>query len=395
MAAWSSSSRSVLSRLAWAAIALYVVLMVSGLRMHAEMMGIGTSDLWVGVAFLWGAVIGGLVIGRYPRHPVGWLFIAVAVSFGLAVFASGYALEAIVFNPGTLPAGEFFAWLSFWIEMPGVAAIALFLPLLFPDGRLPSQRWRPVGLLAGGLLVIAVLVAMFRPDAYPEYPNIRNPIGVESWKGILDLLDAGTTIALFVIVGLTVAAVIDRRRRANAVERLQLRWFTFACGTLAIAFLAVLFRDLGPVYRFIAEATALIAVTALPTAAGIAILRYRLYEIDIIINRTVVYVSLTAVLAGLYTAAVALFQRAIVAATGQSSDVAIVLTLFVLATVFTPIKNTLQSTADRYVKPVGAPSGHEAGNTAIDDLVRLAELHSRGILTDAEFAAKKKQVLGI
>src|SRR5438045_6240353 len=137
---------------------------------------------------------------------------------------------------------------------------------------------------------------------------------------------------------------------------------------------------------------ALIAVTALPTAAGIAILRYRLYEIDIIINRTVVYVSLTAVLAGVYTAAVALFQRAFVAVTGQGSDIAIVMTLFVLATVFTPIKNTLQSNADRYLKPV-AP-GRNAG-TAIDDLIRLAELHSRGILTDDEFAAKKKQVLNI
>src|SRR6185295_15708023 len=101
----------------------------------------------------------------------------------------------------------------------------------------------------------------------------------------------------------------------------------------------------------------------------------------------------TAVLAGLYTAAVALFQRTIVAITGQSSDFAIVLTLFVLATVFTPIKNTLQTTADRYVKPAARTS--TADSTAIDDLVRLAELHSRGILTDDEFAAKKKQVLGI
>jgi hypothetical protein len=103
-------------------------------------------------------------------------------------------------------------------------------------------------------------------------------------------------------------------------------------------------------------------------------------------------VGLTAVLAGLYTAAVALFQRMIVALTGESSDLAVVMTLFVLATVFTPIKNTLQSGADRYIKPI-APGGRPSAT--IDDLVRLAELHSRGILTDDEFAAKKKQVLGI
>jgi putative oligomerization/nucleic acid binding protein len=105
-----------------------------------------------------------------------------------------------------------------------------------------------------------------------------------------------------------------------------------------------------------------------------------------------VYVGLTAVLAGLYTAAVALFQRMFVAATGESSDIAIVLTLFVLATIFTPVKNTLQANADRYLKPVQPPP---ATSTSIDDLIRLADLHSRGILTDDEFAAKKKQVLGI
>src|SRR5204863_2293401 len=151
-------------------------------------------------------------------------------------------------------------------------------------------------------------------------------------------------------------------------------------------------RKLVPGLLALGDIFALIALTVFPTATGIAILRYRLYEIDIIINRTVVYVTLTAVLAGVYTAAVALFQRAFVAATGQSSDIAIVMTLFVLATVFTPIKNTLQSNADRYLKPVVPARG---GDTAVDDLIRLAELHARGILTDDEFAAKKKQVLGI
>ena len=140
-----SRSPNIRSRVAWALVALYVVLVVAALRMHGEMMGIGPSDVWVYFALLWGAIIGALILQRYPRHAVGWLFIVVALSFGLAIFSSGYALEAIDFNPGSLPGGEFAAWLSFWIDMPGVAALALFLPLLFPDGRLPSARWRPVG----------------------------------------------------------------------------------------------------------------------------------------------------------------------------------------------------------------------------------------------------------
>ena len=385
--------RSLRSRLAWAAVALYVVVVVIALRLHATMMGIGPADYWVHIALLWGAIIGALIINRYPGHPVGWLFIGVALSFGASVLASGYALEALVYEPpDTLPAGELAAWLSFWIELPGIAGIALFLPLLFPDGHLPSPRWRPVARFASVLLVVAVAVSMVTPDAYPEYPNIRNPLGIEAWKGALAMVNAASEIALTILVVLTGAAFLDRRRRATQVERLQLRWFGFACASLIVALLVTALRGLAPAFAQASEVLAVVAVTAVPTAAGIAILRYRLYDIDIIINRTVVYVSLTAVLAGVYTAAVALFQRVIVAFTGESSDLAVVMTLFVLATVFTPLKNTLQSSADKYIKPVAPPG---AQSTAIDDLVRLAELHSRGILTDDEFAAKKKQVLGI
>src|SRR5438067_2231607 len=196
-------SRGLRSRLAWAAVTLYVVLVVTALRMHAEMMGIGAEDVWLYFALLWGAIIGALVIGRYPGHPVGWLFIGVALSFGLAIFASGYALEAIVFNPDTLPGGDFAAWLSFWIEMPGIAGIALFLPLLFPDGHLPSRRWRPVALLAGALAVVAIAAAMLAPDAYVEYPNIRNPIGLDAWRGAFAIVDVASEGALVVLVILT------------------------------------------------------------------------------------------------------------------------------------------------------------------------------------------------
>jgi hypothetical protein len=135
------------------------------------------------------------------------------------------------------------------------------------------------------------------------------------------------------------------------------------------------------------------AVTALPLAVGIAILRYRLYEIDVIINRTLVYGLLTAVLAGLYTGALALFQRLFVAITGQGSDLAIVMTLFVLATVFTPIKTSLQTAVDTRLKAAPAPGGSSA--TGLDDLMKLAELHRHCVLTDEEFSAKKRQILGI
>src|SRR5437867_9961139 len=119
--------------------------------MHAEMMGIGPTDLWVFFTLLWGAVIGALILSRYPSHPVGWLFIVVALCFGASMFSSGYALEAIVFNPDTLPGGEVAAWLTFCLVLLVVAALALFLPLLFLYCHLPSPRrlllpWLGLGL---------------------------------------------------------------------------------------------------------------------------------------------------------------------------------------------------------------------------------------------------------
>ena len=380
------------SRVAWSLVALYVVLVAIGLRLQSTVGIIALADVWLYVSLLWGAVVGALIVGRQPRHPIGWLFIIVGLSYAAGLVAQDYAIHALVFDPGSLPAGEVAAWVSFWITMPGTAGLVLFLPLLFPDGHLPSARWRPIGWFCGGLLAVAVLVTTITPDAYTEYPNIRNPLGIDAWSGVLQAWNAVSEFLLLGLVVLCAVALSQRFRRAGTVERLQIRWFAFSVAVLVIAVFIDIVGRFGPGLRQASDLLALVAVTGIPTATGIAIMRYRLYEIDVIINRTVVYVGLTAILAGLYTAALALFQRMFVAMTGEGSDIAIVLTLFVLATVFTPVKNRLQARADRYIKPLAPQS---AEGSAIDDLVKLAELHARGILTDAEFAAKKKQVLGI
>ena len=287
------------------------------------------------------------------------------------------------------------AWFGFWADMPGIAVVALFLPLLFPDGHLPSPRWKPAAYFAGANVVLAVVLTMLAPATYAEagYPSIRNPIGLDRYAAVFDTIATVLEPLLLVLVVISAAALFDRLRRADSDERQQLKWFAFAGALVLLSFLiqaASRFEAslVGP-----AELFATLAVTALPVAVGVAILRYRLYDIDLIINRTVVYVLLTAVLAGVYTAVVALFQRTFVALSGQGSDLAIVMTLFVLATVFTPIKNTLQERVDRRIKPRSAPVIAHAAS--IDDLLMLSELHERRVLTDDEFAAKKKQVLGI
>ena len=380
-------------RIAWSCVALFAFFALSAVAIGQPAGPAPLLDLLVVVGVGGSAVVGALIVSREPRHRIGWMFLGLALSFGLSFFAQGYAIQALVLSPGSLPAGEAMAWLGFWVGLPAIAVFALFLPLLFPDGHLPSRRWRLVAWASAVAVVVLVVAQMFGPGSYDNFPTIRNPLGVESQPAFFEALGVALDLLLLLLVVLSIAALFSRVRSADGGQRQQIKWFAYA-GTLVLVYFV-----LGPVTASYPSLEAarnvigVVALVALPAAVGIAILRYRLYDIDFIINRTVVYVVLTAVLAGVYTGAVALFQRSFVAVTGQTSDLAIVMTLFVLATVFTPIKNTLQERVDRRVKPAAAKSA--ARPSGVDDLVMLAELHDRGVLTDEEFAAKKKQVLGI
>ena len=381
---------------AWSSVALYVALAGVSLALELRFVGrLSPLDIWSIAALFACGVIGALIVSTHRTHPIGWMFCGAAVSFGFSFFAREYAIQALVVAPGTLPFGQAMAWFGFWADMPGIAVIALFLPLLFPDGRLPSPRWKLAAYFAGANVVLAVVLTMLAPATYADagYPSIRNPIGLNRYAAAFDTITAILQPLDLVLVVISAAALFDRLRRADADERQQLKWFAFAGALVLGSFLIQAASRFVPSLAGPTELFATLAVTALPVAVGVAILRYRLYDIDLIINRTLVYVLLTAVLAGVYTAVVALFQRMFVALSGQGSDLAIVMTLFVLATVFTPIKNTLQERVDRRIKPTSARTIAHA--TSIDDLLMLSELHDRGVLTDDEFSAKKKQVLGI
>jgi hypothetical protein len=382
--------------LAWSSVALYVALAGISIALETRFVGrIGLPDMWIALVVLSYAVIGALIVNTHRSHVIGWMFCGAALSFGFSSFAGQYAIQALVVAPGTLPFGYAMAWFGFWTDMPGIAVVALFLPLLFPDGRLPSPRWKPVAYFAAANVVLAVVLTMLAPATYADagYASIRNPLGLDQYAEVFDKLGFLLQPLLLVLVIVSGVALFDRLRRADAEERQQIKWFAFAGAVVLASFVieagARLASDLaGP-----AQVLAILGISAIPAAVGIAILRYHLYDIDLIVNRTIVYVLLTAILAGVYTAAVAFFQRMLVAVIGESNDLAIVMTLFVLATVFTPVKNTLQGAVDRRIKPTSRPVA--AQSTSIDDLLMLSELHDRGVLTDDEFAAKKKQVLGI
>jgi len=385
--------------LAWSSVVLFLALAGISIALETRFVGrVGLPDLWIGLVMLSYAVIGALIVNTHRSHVIGWMFCGAALSFGFASFAGQYAIQALVVAPGTLPFGQAMAWFGIWADMPGIAVIALFLPLLFPDGRLPSPRWRPAAYVAGASVVLAVVLTMVAPATYADagYPSISNPIGLNQYAALFDRLGLLLQPLLLVLVVVSAVALFDRVRRGDAERRQQIKWFAFAGAVVLASFVIQAGARLAPSLAGAADVLAILGLSAIPAAVGVAILRYHLYDIDLIINRTLVYVLLTAFLAGVYTASVALFQRMFVAMTGQSSDVAIVMTLFVLATVFTPVKNTQQETVDRRIKPgqshVARAAAHVSG---IDDLLMLSELHDRGVLTDEEFSAKKKGLLGI
>ena len=381
--------------LAWASVVLYAALAGISIALEARFVGrVGLPDLWLALVVLGYAVIGALIVNTHRSHVIGWMFCGAALSFGFSSFAGQYAIQALVVGPGTLPFGEAMAWFGFWTDMPGIAVVALFLPLLFPDGRLPSSRWRPVAYFAAASVVVAVIVTMLAPATYADagYPSIRNPFGLDQFAGIFETLGLLLQPLLLLLVVVSGLALFYRVRRGGTEERQQIKWFAFAGAVVLASFVIEAASRLAPELAGAANLVAILGLSAIPAAVGIAILRYRLYDIDLIINRTIVYALLTAILAGVYSAAVAFFQRVFLAISGENSDLAIVMTLFVLATVFTPVKNTLQGAVDRRIKPAPPPAARSA---SIDDLLMLSELHDRGVLTDEEFARKKKQVLGI
>lgn len=296
------------------------------------------------------ATVGAVLIGRGSAGRIGALLLAGGALFALVPF--GYVVG------GRLAAAEPGAWFFSALLLLGPVAIgpaySTIVPALavaFPDGRLPSSRWRRPVIGAVGLIAIATTLQLLRPGPLvggpPDGP--RNPFGVGALASVTDLL-AGPLLAVGILwfTSIGVAAVLTRYRRGTAVERQQQRWFLAAVALAAVPLsLSALPSVGGPGMALVAA----VGLSLVPIAVGVAVTRYRLYEIDHLINRTLVYVPLTALLAGLYAATVTLLQRAFQALTGDRSDAAIIITTLILAAVFTPIRKWLEAIVERRFKP--------------------------------------------
>jgi hypothetical protein len=325
--------------------------------------------------------VGALVATRRPENRFGWLLVGVSVVAALQGIVDQYPVLADAATPA-LPLAAESRWVAAWIwTIPSILFMTV-VPLTFPDGRLISPRWRPAVLLAITALAVQIGLIVLSSEPFGPLPPVANPAPYFARFG--PLWATGYALQLAAIV-VAVSAGVQRYRAARGEVRQQIKWVAYA-GVFLVLTAPAAFSGI------VAGEILLIAAAFFASAAmAIAILRYRLYEIDIIINRTLVYGALSAILAGVYTASIGLSQRLFSAVTGDRSDAAIVLTTLIVVSLFTPIKTRLQTIVDKRLKTPSAPPA--PGSPSLDALAQLDALRVRGIVTQAEFDAKKAELL--
>ena len=333
--------------LVWGLVALAIVLLVAAVALLL-VAGIGVD---IGVeATLWAmalvfAVVGALIASRHPDNAIGWLFLSAAVTVGISSLAGAYADYWIETGAGPDAVGKTAAWYGELSWIPWILVPSTFLLLLFPDGHLLSRRWRPVAWCATLGIAGTFVLSGLTPGRSSDYPQLDNPYGVKS--PLLGPLEGLAALLLVVgIVGSSVSLIL-RFRRARGQQRQQIKWLAFAGAIAAVTVPVVGFVAYEQLGEWTSNALIMLSVLGLPLAAGIAILRYRLYDIDLVINKTVVFVVLAGFITAVYAGIVVGLGQLLPLGEGNLG-LAIAATALV-AVAFEPVRVRVQHWANRLV----------------------------------------------
>ncbi|MDQ4128863.1 MAG: hypothetical protein M3151_13105 [Actinomycetota bacterium] len=385
--------------LAWSLAALSIVMFVASIAFfvltraaQAEApSSLVTSrsiiDLLVSVPFLAFPLVGALIASRRPRNPIGWICLAVGLLWMLLGLFDFYGVYGLA-KPDTVPFPVVIYALVQWLWLPTVGLFAVYLLLLFPDGRLPSRRWRPLAWFSGLVIALLAVDSVLAPGELTDLEGVRNPFGLEgaSW-----LVDAEIVLLLLFVACIlaSAASLVLRYRHSGGEVRQQIKWMALAGSVVGLLLSTVLgliivaevirgSGDITPLWLQGLLFVMLLSFAGVPVAIGFAVLKYRLYEIDIIINRALVYVSLTATSVALYLGGVVLLQRLFVLLTGQRSTLAVVASTLLIAALFNPLRRRIQSFVDRrfYRRKYDAVRTLEAFNARLRDETELETLSS-------------------
>jgi hypothetical protein len=298
--------------------------------------------------------VGALIRIRVPTNLVGSLFLFVGLMSGLQVLTAEYVIYGVLVSPGSLPWVREMSWVQTWDWVPFAGASTTFLLLLFPDGHLLSERWRPVAWLALGGIVSTSIVLAFTPGPIDNAQFLDNPLGVEALSGQPIAIIGSIAIGTLVLgILLSAASLVIRFRRSRGTVRQQLKWFA-----LASTFAGLMLAGPGTLLNLLfygsalqgrlkeAQVLTILGILLIPISAGIAILRYHLYDIDRIVSRTISYASITAVLAAVYSIVTLLLQDPLRAVTGGNA-LAVAASTLVVAALFQPLRARLHAAVDR------------------------------------------------
>jgi signal transduction histidine kinase len=335
------------------------------------------------IAFAAFPVVGAVIASRRPDSWIGWIFLGIGLSFGFASLSTSYADYALLTKHGSVPGGGVASWASSWAWSPAIVLTFTFLLLLFPTGRLPSRRWRPVAWLSGLAMAITVI-----PVAVAAWP-IQGPILTRIEEDAPEAASAAFKVAFNVqVIGIllmfalgiaSAVSLVLRMRRASGEERAQLRWFAFA-GLFVVV--AIILNS--PLFDVGGNVLPLVAITLLPIAAGIAVLKYRLYDIDVVINKAVVFGALAVFITAIYAAIVAGIGTLV----GERGSVVLsAAAAAVVAVAFQPLRQRAQHLANRLVYGKRATpyevlsdfSHRVAGSYSTEDILpRMAQIVAAG-----------------
>jgi signal transduction histidine kinase len=281
--------------------------------------------------------LGALIASRHPRNPIGLLFGVIGATQAGVEFATEYAVYGLITRPGSVPGGSLMAWFGDWLWFPGYALILTFLLLLFPDGRLLSRRWRPVAWLALVSLALELVAALSTLPLQAGRTTVGQPIEGEA---VADLLGGLGFMLLLPAAALSALSLVFRWRTSRGIERQQMKWFVFM-GVLGVALLVVS----NPLEGSLSSVLEITGALLPPLGVAVAILRYRLYDIDVVINRSLVYGLLSGAVVGGYVGIVALIESLFDRAGIEASLVATA----VVAVAFQPLRERLQRAANRLI----------------------------------------------
>jgi hypothetical protein len=359
------------SWLAWALAGLTLTMVVATVALFVlarsshvpSSLGASTiGDVALFMSFSVFPVIGALIASKRPRNPIGWICLADGLLWALIFLSEDYSAYGLAI-PGSVPFPVTInALLYAWLWVPAVGLLGVYLLLLFPDGRLPSRRWRPLAWLAGAVIVLESVAVFLTPGPLEDLGRARNPFGLEGlpWVG-----DAGDVVLALLPLCMLASAVslVLRYRRSGGEVRQQIKWIAFAASFVCLMYMVVIGggtiiwllvapetpSDLGTQtwWGALLENVMLLSFAGVPVAMGFAVLKHRLYDIDIIINRALVYGLLTATLAGVYLGGVIFLQYLFRALTGQESQLAIVASTLAIAALFIPLRRRVQGFVDR------------------------------------------------